>query len=336
MRVLIAPALALLAVRAGAQGEWVDLPSLNVARQETTAARVGDLVFVVGGLVPGAPLAATASVERYDDSTGGPWTLVAPLPQARDHAAAAAVGGRVYVAGGFAADFVSRREVWAYDPPTDTWTPRVHLPSPRGAAWAAEHGGIVYVFGGTGPGGVSSTVFAYDPSADAWSTRSPMPTAREHLVAVTLGDFIHVVGGRSSGSTAVHERYDPATDTWTTLAPMTTARSAMGAAALQGRLYVGGGEVPILFDLLEVYDPPTDAWATLPSLPDPRHGLAAIALPGRVVFPGGGRIQGVLPTTHVDAYVPAASGVPAFPRALLLALGSLLATAGALLARRAR
>ena len=78
--------------------------------------------------------AATNTVEAYDIALDQ-WAPVAPLPVARDHMAVAAVGGLLYVAGGFAGDFQARDEVFGYDPVTNQWTALAPLPAPRVACY---------------------------------------------------------------------------------------------------------------------------------------------------------------------------------------------------------
>lgn len=296
----------------GEGGQWTAVSSLNVARQEVGAARIGDDVYVVGGLVAGL-FQATPTVERYDMELDT-WSLVAPLPEKRDHMGVAAVDGRLFCIGGFHGFFVPRFESWVYDPDLDTWDPIAPLPEPLGACWSVAHGGKLYVFGGVDQ---TDTIvprgYAYDPRADEWSPIAPMPTAREHLAAVSVGEYVYVFGGRNHEhlvggqpqSVAVNERYHPATDTWTTMAPMPTARSASAVAELGGKIYVMGGEIPGLYANNEVYDVATDSWTRQADMVIPRHGIAAVALEDRILVPGGGLVEDVAaPTTQCDVFVP--------------------------------
>jgi hypothetical protein len=164
------------------------------------------------------------------------------------------------------------------------------------------------VFGGVDAAGtVRRTTFIYDPLNDQWSQGANMPTAREHLNAVTVGDAIYVIGGRNSfTSFNVNERYSPLTNQWQTMTPMPTARSATAAAALDNVVYVAGGEVPHLFDVNEAYDVTSDSWTRVAPMVLPRHGVAAVPLHDRILAPAGGTVQGLSPTDHVDAFVPAA------------------------------
>src|SRR5262245_56730694 len=65
--VLALPVFAAAFVPASAQstnsGHWLDLAPMNTARQEVGAARIGNRVYVVGGLLAGSPLQATPTVE---------------------------------------------------------------------------------------------------------------------------------------------------------------------------------------------------------------------------------------------------------------------------------
>ncbi len=289
----------------GGGGSWQTLPDLQLARQETGAALLDGKVYVVGGLIGSTQWTATDTVEAYDPVAGA-WSYVAPLPVPLDHMGVAALDGKLYVIGGYSADFVPRSGVWIYDPASNGWSSGTPLPQARGAPWAVAHGGRIFVFGGVGPGvGATRTTWIYDPATSGWTQGSDMPTRREHLNAASFGPWIFVIGGRDGGAVHdVNERYDPHTDTWVTLTPMPTARSAMGLAAVDNRLYALGGEAPVLHPENESYDPLTEVWTSGPPLPVPRHGIAAVVLDGGIVLAGGGIVQGLGPTDHVDAFVP--------------------------------
>ncbi len=293
--------------RANQGGEWRPLAGMNLARQEVGAARIGDFVYVVGGLVAN-PLGATATVEVYDIANDR-WDFAASMPIALDHMAVAAAGGLLYVMGGFSGDFVPRAGAHVYDPALNQWSPVSSLPEARGGCWAVGHGGRIYLFGGMGPQGNSTSTFIYDPSMNQWTQGRDMPTARNHLVAVGLGEYIYVLGGRSPVTTA-NERYDPARNEWTAMAPMPTARAAMAAAAIGNRLIVAGGETPVLHAVNEIYDVATNSWACAAPMAIPRHGIAAISLDDRMLTPAGGIVQGLSPTAAVDSFIPPAALPP--------------------------
>ena len=283
-------------------GEWEELASMAVARQECGAARIGNNVYVVGGLLSNG--VASDSVEVYDIDADE-WSPAAPLPDRRDHMGVAAVAGKLYVIGGYRNDFHARANVYEYDPAANEWTEKAPLPQPRGACWAVAHGGLIYVFGGADVNDIAQrSTFIYDPAQNEWSQGADMPTAREHLTAAAAGEFIYVIGGRRGGAFNLNERYDPANDRWDTMAPMPTARSAMGVAAFGRRIIVAGGEIPRLFEVNEVYDITTNTWSCNADMPIPRHGLAAVTLDDRIFMPAGGIIQGLRPTNRADSFIP--------------------------------
>lgn len=298
-------------VAAGNGGEWRNALSLAIPRQEIGAARVGDAVYVVGGLNlgPGFPVALD-TVEVYDVPSGT-WSTAAPLPVPLHHAGVAAVDGLVYVAGGYTGDFDVEGKLWIYDPGADTWSAGAELPLPLAACWAVGHGGKLYVFGGTNGAIVTRLTLIYDPLADAWSQGADMPSRREHLSASVVGDFVYVLGGRVGATvSAANERYHPPSDTWQSMAPMPTARSAMATGVFGNQIWSMGGELPILHDANEVYDVATDTWTSVEPMALPRHGMVAVPLDDGLLVPGGGVAIGFGPTAAVDIFFPDFLGTP--------------------------
>lgn len=288
---------------ASSGGEWQPLAPMQVARQETAAARVGDTVYVLGGLVAGS-LTPTDVAEAYHVPSNT-WSEVAPMPVGLHHTTCAVLDGEIHVTGGYRSGFVPRAEVYIYDPTENEWRDGTPLPEPRGAGWMVAHGGRLYHFGGVGPIGTTATTYAFDPLA-GWSEVAPMPTPREHLNAAVVGAYVYVIGGRAGPSTDANERYDPVANTWLPRAALPTARSAMAMAPFDGRIYCSGGEVPQLFGVTELYDPVANAWNCAESMPIPRHGVAAVTLDDRILVPAGGVVQGLDPTNIVDSFVPEA------------------------------
>ena len=61
------------------------------------------------------------TVERYDP-TNDVWATVAPLPTPLRYQHAAAINGKIYVAGGYPGSGTpSVNTVYFYDPPSNTW-----------------------------------------------------------------------------------------------------------------------------------------------------------------------------------------------------------------------
>lgn len=255
-------------------------------------ARAGLLLAVAAAA--GCVGRATDSPAPVDIRTPGAWAAGAPMPTARQEVAVAALGGRVFVIGGFGPGAEPVATVEAYDPATDRWETRAPLPAPTHHAAAAVVDGRLFVVGGYTGGRLSwtaqQTLYEYDPARDSWATRAPLPTARGALAAVALGGRLHAVGGSADAVTGAHEVYDPATDRWSAALPLPTPRDHLTAVAFQSRLWAIGGRSAFLgtqFDVVEIYDPASGRWSPGPPLPVGRGGLAAAALGDRLFVFGG-------------------------------------------------
>jgi hypothetical protein len=180
------------------------LAPMPTARQGLAAAVVGNAIYAIGGREVGGPNGPGKldAVERYDIDTDT-WTSVAPLPAPRSDMAAATVGNKVYVFGGFDARGNVLNDVDMYDPVKDTWTTGfAPMPTARGAMYGvATKGGEVYVIGGwDGIGNGLATNEAYKVAQDTWTAGLPlMPTARAEAGACGHGGRIYIVGGATPG-----------------------------------------------------------------------------------------------------------------------------------------
>jgi len=84
------------------------------------------------------------------------------MPTAREFFAAAAVNGKIYAIGGFAAG-THLNTVEVYDPTFTYWSTAASMPTARAALVAVDANGLVYAVGGSGPGGLVSATEQYSP-----------------------------------------------------------------------------------------------------------------------------------------------------------------------------
>jgi N-acetylneuraminic acid mutarotase len=180
------------------------------------------------------------------DPAADTWTPKAPMPAdtERGASATAAVGTKIYVAGGYRGAAVT--DFSAYDTVTDTWTPLPPLAVAREHLVGAAVNGIVYAIGGRPP--ITTTTSAFDPTTGVWTERAPMPTARGGFMGAVVGDWIVVCGGEDNTAACAQgavfpetQAYHPATDTWVSLPSMPVPRHGTGAAGVGNRLFVPGG-----------------------------------------------------------------------------------------------
>lgn len=316
--------LALVTSDALAEGRWMQMRPIPQGANEVIGAAVDGLLYVYGGErahsqhvydgvnLKGQPLGMFWS---YDPKTDV-WTRLSANPLPVHHAAAAAVGRKFYVFGGFRLPGTGRpgwypeNKAWAYDTDSRSWSELPPMPTARGALAAAAVDKKIYVVGGaTIPSGVDlpdglraggpiellATMEMFDTETNTWTSMKPMTLARNHHDVAYLDGKLYAIGGTIgscfpggwSSNVPMNEVYDIATDSWSTRAPMPTARSGVGAAALEGKIYVIGGEGWVdrsggVFHANESYDPKTNSWAEEPGMPTPRHGFAKGVLDGKL------------------------------------------------------
>ena len=107
------------------------------------------------------------------------------MPQRLEDHAAATMGGKIYVTGGWN-QMSSVKSAYVYDPQANAWTQLASMGTARRTHASAAVGGKLYVFGGSGGGVSLSTAQVYDPASDSWAPVTSLTSARSSLVAVAL------------------------------------------------------------------------------------------------------------------------------------------------------
>jgi N-acetylneuraminic acid mutarotase len=251
---------------------------------------------------------------------GGSWRAAAPTSMKRTEVAAATVGGRIYVIGGFeeptlgnVLHFAITSSVEEYDPATNRWTVKAPMPVGLHHVGIGVVAGRLYIIGGYKQAGLSvwgpvATVYVYDPVTDAWSEGAPMPTARGALsVTVHDGKLFAIGGYEGRANSAAVEVFDPAQNTWSAHTPLPTPRDHLATATAAGKVYAIGGRLKGDYhrnlSVTEVYDPTADTWSRGPDLPTARSGITAAEVGGRVYVFGGEGAEGTF--RENEAYDPA-------------------------------
>jgi hypothetical protein len=239
-------------------------------------------------------------------AAGAPaWRGLAPAPSPRTEVAAAAVGGRIWVLGGYAPDGATLATAEVYDTAGDIWARGPDLPVAVNHAMAASLDGVLYVAGGNDGSRPSTQLARLD--GDRWRTLAPLAQGRSAGGLVALDGRLYLVGGVTEGGLAADTQvYDPAADRWTPAPGLPTPREHLGAAASAGKVYVVGGRVGGVGNNLaaaEAFDPDSGRWTSVAELPTPRGGLAATATAGGQVVAVGGEAAATFP--QAEAFDPA-------------------------------
>jgi N-acetylneuraminic acid mutarotase len=285
-------------------GAWTTRAPMPFARARASAATVDGIIYVAGGYTFSGPrVSNTGTLQAYNPKTNS-WTIKSPLPTPRSAAAAVALGGKLYVLGGFNTSGGTDNNlatVEAYDPKTDTWTTKAPMPTARSGLAAAVVDGIIYAIGGSAPNVELATVEAYDPSTNSWSARAAMPEPREVSGAGVVNGVIYAAGGSGTADYSKLEAYDPKTNSWTTKSPMPSLRMGVAVGQVGGLLYLAGGfdflgylgpgGTDQSFATVQAYDPTANDWEPVSPMLTPR-AYAATAIAEDTLYVMGGTAVG--------------------------------------------
>jgi hypothetical protein len=299
---------------AGAVLPWqVSPPELALPRPRTdgTAVVAGSkLVYIGGAESPGGQATSNVYIaDLYSTGNFSSWTEAPPLPVPLKNAAAAFLGGEIYVFGGTDASGAPTQGafVTTVDAATGAvgqWQPAdqaLQLPAPRTGAALAVAGDGFFLVGGDDASGPVSTVWksTLDKNAKltAWKDQAPLVRPQSHEGAVLLGNYLWVYGGTdANGPTGAVQRGEFGTETGNAgpivrfgikdgPTNLPAARTDAGYFSSNGALYlVGGsdGSAPRgeMYWTTPTNDGEITEWKNLPQSDLPAQGLAG---PGAVV-----------------------------------------------------
>jgi N-acetylneuraminic acid mutarotase len=266
-------------------GSWTPTGSLQIARDEAAATRLGNGDVLVAGGENQVSQGSLSDAELYDPSTGA-FSETGSLNTARSFVTGALLAdGDVLVAGGLSNVPTALSSVELYDPATQSWS----FTTPMNAASYGLRSTVLSDGDVLVTGFFTSPPEVYDPVHATWTDTGPLPVAGEDATATLLGSGDVLVTG---GSTTAAALYDPATNQWHATGSLLSAQERPTATLLgDGDVLAAGGDDPTQFTPLttsEVYDPTTASWSMTGQLNEPRDGGAAVELPdGNALVVGG-------------------------------------------------
>jgi N-acetylneuraminic acid mutarotase len=268
--------------------DWDPRAPMPTPRAYASAVVHQNQIYVVGGCSSDVYQQfhnAVASLEVYDPALDS-WAVLPSMPTPRVGPAAAVVGNKIYVIGGFTRSTWSANPVMeVYEINSGQWSTAPSKPTPCSWARAAVWHDKIYVFGGVGQG-YFNVGEVFDPATNTWSSCAPFSGGRYLEAVVTVDDEIYLIGGDRWEPQHVYDDvqvYDPFTDSWTVKTPMPTAASCLDAVEVNHKIWVFGSG-----GLCHIYDIAADRWEEKASTQDPAGQFSVAYLNGIVYRFGGG------------------------------------------------
>ena len=267
-----APAAAAPAQVTQPAGTWTDItgyPASVMGNGVATDTTTGT-VYSVGGF---NGYDSVRSGYTFDPATAQ-WTALPNMTYPRENPATAFVGGKLYVAGGWNAEFLSPTvtvpQTEVYQPASGTWSQAPSMPDPYAAGGVAVLNGLIYVIGGCDAENCGHTeVQIFDPATDTWTLGTPYPEPIAWESCGAVAGKIYCAGGVTDDTTSTTDAfsYDPATGAWTRIAAMPADLWGSGYTAANGLLLVSGGvtdDGATVTNQGFAYDPLSGSWSDLP------------------------------------------------------------------------
>ncbi len=291
-------------------------PMVEPGRYRAASAAWGDSMYLLGGFDENGW--EISDVDRYD-YLSETWTELPPMSNARANFDAAALNGRIWIAGGqYNWSYQNRFEY--YDIATDSWnTQPSNMPYAASGLGMGAFGTKIYVIGGETDAGESASLFEYDINSDTWTQLSDMPGGpRSYIAATTVGDKLYVVGGWDAMTRA--EAYDISSSTWESLPGMHVGRQSPGLSSKNDDLLIvfGGGDGWTPLGDTEYYDIDAATWTHMEMSemragrisPSDCHIGDAIYAAGGSIGDDGTRMFEILPIGSDDTPTPTATTEP--------------------------
>jgi N-acetylneuraminic acid mutarotase len=181
---------------AGGSGALVG--HLPTPRSDHVVASNGTTAYVVGGYATGPGLTDVLAT-----TNGTTFHIVAHLVTGVRYAAAALVGGALWVVGG-ERDGAQVDTVQRVDLATGAASVVGHLAAPLSHATATVLDGTLLVVGGLSAGKHLDAIERLDTATGATSLVGHLPTAASDTAVAVLGDAAYVIGGETSAAGSTH------------------------------------------------------------------------------------------------------------------------------------
>ncbi len=288
---------------AGASGKSTAPPSaakiqvsvqspLSQAVSGDAATVLGQTIWVAGGLT--AQGLSSNSLVPYQIGTG-PGNSVA-LPERVHDAAAASLGGQIFLFGG--GRFTSSARAMAFTPPGQ-FTTLLNLPTPLSDLWAGVLGGQLVLGGGHNTGAPNSTIWSYHRVTNSYQVIGALPVATRYAATAVLSQHLYVIGGETARGASPDIISVGASGSTKVVAELPVSVWKAAAGVLQGQIYIFGGKVSgALTSTIYRFDPATGQVTAVGHLPAPWAYGAAVSTVSGIYLLGGEGSGGTLATVY--------------------------------------
>lgn len=172
--------------------------TLPQALHDASASPLAGAVYLFGGGV----VSSFPQITRIDPS--GATSPAGQLPTPGSDVATAALGGTVYVVGGYTG-VTPLRTILAWRPGTSARVVAI-LPKPLRYAAVAASGGKLTIAGGTSGEEAGRDIYRFDPASGSLARIGLLPHPLTHAGAAALGGTVYVFGGREASPTSQTRR----------------------------------------------------------------------------------------------------------------------------------
>ncbi|MBI4565900.1 MAG: hypothetical protein HY716_14525 [Planctomycetes bacterium] len=225
--------------------QWASLSDMPESCTHNAGAYCDGFIYSFGNQTT-----ESGTIYRYEVASDRWTTLNIALAEDRRRAAAAVLGSRIYLIGGWGTRGLSGA-VEVLDTAADDPALALRAPLPVAAQWlgaaAVPMLRRIYAIGGYN-GGALDGCYAYDPDNDAWAPRAPLNlngviARRYALSALVLRNRLYAIGGNDEEGQSSCLEYAPLEDQWVQRAPMRNPRYFLAGGVVSFKAYVYGGNL---------------------------------------------------------------------------------------------
>ncbi|MCS7032940.1 MAG: hypothetical protein NZ561_02975 [Phycisphaerae bacterium] len=245
------------------------------------------------------------------------WGAVNQVPQPREEGAAAVVGSKLYLFGGFFnSDFEATTRVDVLDTATGRWSQAAPMLLPTTHSPVVQTASRVFFFGGyvgTDPGPATAAIQIYNFRTNKWTRGVDMPAPRGAHAAVLVGNLVYLFGGRNKARTAEFQEtwsFNLDTNEFRTIARMPDPRNHLTGAQVDGQVYAIGGQKKEAaessnLNVVHRYNPKKNRWFPAANLPVAvSHQLASTFVYQKKIIVVGGETAHNVAAREVRVFDP--------------------------------